>query len=159
MKPQTQISPVLAELLPCVVVETNCRGEIIFVNDRWTSVSGYSLEETVGQPWTSFVNEISFLELVNQMTDFWGSKETTIKFSTIIEHKKGTQRDLEVKLSKLYTSRGRLRGLVATFLDISVYKQTNNILGEKRRALSAVLKSIENVVIEFDYEGRVRNLW
>lgn len=113
--------------------------QITYANERFCTLSGYSLAELVGSSSFDYVDEAS-AQLIQDQLIYRRQGEGT-SYELVIKRKDGQRIDCLVSGSPLYDEQQTLIGSIAVITDITAQKQAEVLLQEmlqKERELSAL---------------------
>ncbi|MBP7511331.1 MAG: PAS domain S-box protein [Bacteroidia bacterium] len=109
----------LVENLREVIFETDGDGHFTFLNKAWTTFTGYSLEETIGNCFGSFMVEPKNMELIHLWID---SEEINYHIELELLNKKGNRLWFDVEMNKVLNEYNELKGLVGSIENITKRK-------------------------------------
>ena len=102
-----------------IVFQADARGRWVFLNPAWSEITGYSIEESLGQPWHQFIhpedkqrNFEMFQPLVQGEKDFC---RHTVRHLTA----SGQTRWVEVYARMVRDAEGRMTGISGTLTDVN----------------------------------------
>jgi len=128
-------------------------GLLKFVNPPIAKITGFSKEEAVGKPFTSFVSpEYKKLVLERYKKRLKGEKVPE-KYEIEIVAKNGTKIPVEISAS-LIEHEGRPADM-AILRDITERKEVEKILEEEKKKMETIFKTTEEGLALYDKEGRI----
>jgi PAS domain S-box-containing protein len=134
-----------------LVSKTDANGKITYVNDKFSKVSGWSLEEVIGKDHNIVNSGIHPKELWRHMY------KTTVKdkkiWNSIVTNrsKNGHLYWVDSYIKAEFDSNGKLKGFMSIRYDVSEVKRKELDI---RNRMNAINNS--NVVIEFDLSGNIK---
>jgi PAS domain S-box-containing protein len=130
-----------------VVFQTDINGYWVFLNPAWESITGYTVEESLGKLFLDYIygDEISayrdeFVDLIQKEKEF-GHVEFRCK------HKEGGYRWIEVFARLTMDKKGEIVGVSGTLNDITIRKNAQDDLLRKGKLLSATAEASEILLI------------
>ena len=132
----------LLEYSPVGIVLTDAAGGVNFVNERWSKMTGLTLEQAKGEGWASAIHPEDRERIFREWTEKAPfEQETTYEFRFQRPDRKITE--VIARAIRQYDANGEFAGHLATVADISEIKQLQSDLQEARDAAleSARMKS------------------
>jgi PAS domain S-box-containing protein len=90
-----------------------------FLNPAWTEITGWSVEESLGQPISKFMSAETIEESQKQLAEMIANKLAIHRFPITLRHREGHLISMELNAQILHSPDGVPRGLSGTILDIS----------------------------------------
>ncbi len=123
----------LLEFSPVGIVLTDSQGGVVFVNARWSKITGLSIEEAKGAGWANAVHPDDREKIVAEWTENAPlHEETTYEFRFLTNQ--GVETEVIARALKQYDQNGEFTGHLATIADISEIKQMQTELEQARDA-------------------------
>ncbi len=132
----------LLEYSPVGIVLTDKDGGVSFINERWSKMTGLTLDQARGEGWTNAVHTEDRERVFNEwMEKAPVEEETTYEFR--FQRPDGNITEVITRAIKQYDANGEFAGHLATVADISQIKQLQTDLEVARDAAleSAKMKS------------------
>ena len=135
------------------IVTTDLNGKITQVNPGFTIMSGYTATEVIGKTPSLLKSGLHSKELYQQMWktilagEIWHSE-------LINKRKDGTLYTVEQTILPVHDNEGKLTGFLATENDITEKKKDQEALARSEADLRALFKSMEDIVLVYDQDGR-----
>jgi PAS domain S-box-containing protein len=134
-----------------IISMADAKGKITYVNEKFTNVSGYSLEEVVGKDHN----------VVNSGThpkEFWANMYKTVVVDKGIWNavctnraKDGSIYYVDTFIKCRFDEGGKLLGFMSIRQDVTALKRTEQEVSNRMNAINR-----SNAVIEFDLEGNIK---
>lgn len=108
------------------VIATDHNGHVTNINSIATTLTGFTKEDTLGQPFSNFftiINETTEEQLPCPVTRVIDTKETVhLENNTVLIAKDGTRRIIEDSAAPILNSDGSLLGVILVFRDVTERK-------------------------------------
>ena len=145
-----------------LVSKADKRGKITYVNQKFTDVSGWTLEEAIGKDhsivsssaYSKSLGEVPFIAIP---PEYWNNMyKTVVKdkniWNEVVTNKKkdGSLYYLDTYIKASFDDNGKVEGFMSIRQDVTELKKKEV---EIHNRMSAINKS--NAVIEFDLEGNI----
>lgn len=119
----------LLENLSSVVMELDKNGDIRFLNQAWTQLTGFSIEDALGHNIRVFIDfdEFGASVFASQLTELLNAKQTQLTQEVKIKTAQGRSVWVEIKLHQ-YIRNNKREGLTATIDNIDDRKEAENKL-------------------------------
>lgn len=141
------------EQSPVSVVITDREGNIEFVNEAFTEVTGYSMEEAIGNNPRILQSEVHSQRFYQQMWETLSKGE--VWSGEICNRKKNGELFWEqAAISPVPDEHGTITHYVAVKEDITERKQTDQILRENEEYMRQIMNCIQTGVMVIDIESR-----
>jgi PAS domain S-box-containing protein len=146
------------EQSPASVFMTDLKGTIQYVNPAFTRVTGYTKREALGRSPRILK---SGLTPIGYYRSLW---ETILAGKTWRAEVQNRRKNGElywdaVTISPIHDARGVMTHFVAVQLDVTERKRAEADLRARERQLEAVVEAVNDIVFEFDGDGRYLNVW
>jgi PAS domain S-box-containing protein len=122
-----------------VLVQLDREENIIYLNNAWEVVTGYSVAESLGKNWTSFIPS----DFGNKLGELFHTGVKTLEETVRISTADRTEKWLGVSLSHHISPDYRHVGYIGTFVDI-----TQRVESEKK--LKSYMRDLEKINAELD---------
>lgn len=141
----------LAENANAAIGITDEAENLVFVNQTFARILGYSYEELIGKS----LAELAPVEIFNTFKEKTSSRMPGVSetYETILIHKNGERKAFSVSASPLYSPDNEYIGTIGVLIDITLQKQATENLRETSARLQAVLSSMPDLLFIMDREG------
>ena len=129
----------LLEYSPVGIALTDTAAGVVFVNERWTKLTGLTLEEAKGARWATAVHPDDRERIFTEWMENSPVEEES-KYEFRFQTRTGTTTEVIARTSKQYDENGVFSGYLATVADISEIKRLQTDLEEAR---DAALESVQ----------------
>ncbi len=121
----------LLEFSPVGIVLTDSEGGVVFVNDRWSKMTGLSTEQAKGSGWVKAVHRDDRERIFQQWTEnALLEEEATYEFRFVTPA--GVETEVIARALKQYDQNGAFTGHLATIADISEIRLMQTELEQAR---------------------------
>jgi len=124
----------------------------IYVNQRFSEITGYSIEELLNMTGWDFIRSEDLPKLEQRMKDRMAGKPVNTLYDRIIVRKDGTEVPVEMSTT-VTTWRGKKRPMVI-IRDITERKRVEHSLVEERNLLRTVIDNLPDNIFAKDTESR-----
>lgn len=136
----------LVENLQEVVYQTNRNRELTFLNPYWTTMTGYSVAESLGQPATRYyalpIDQEKTLATFNELMS---QQSTSARLEVGYLHKSGEHRWAEIFCQPLFDEAGQPNGLSGTITDITERKTALDVLRQSEQRFRDIAENISEI--------------
>ncbi|AUD06334.1 PAS domain-containing sensor histidine kinase [Spirosoma pollinicola] len=123
-----------------VVYQTDCERKLIYLNPYWTTLTGYTIEESIGQIGDNFYGpQTDQLQTRQTFEDLMAQRITSARLEVRIQHKDGSHRWADLYMQVQVDAAGQPTGLAGLIADITDRKNRELMLQqslEKEKALN-----------------------
>ncbi|MFN6487834.1 MULTISPECIES: PAS domain S-box protein [unclassified Nostoc] len=138
----------LAEASPACIFHTDVDGNVLYLNQRWSEITGCSLEESLGRGWANAVHPDDREQLLlawNQAT----TAKSTYKYEHRFLHDDNTVVWVICHALPEFRDDGELKGYIGTITDITDRKLAEEALcegAERERAIAQVIQRMRQTL-------------
>ncbi|BAY79369.1 two-component hybrid sensor and regulator (plasmid) [Nostoc linckia NIES-25] len=138
----------LAEASPACIFYTNTNGSILYFNQRWSEITGCTVEESLGMGWVNAVHPDDLEQLLiawNQATTF-GRK---YKYEHRFCHQNGSIVWVICQALPEFAEDGEIKGYIGMITDITERKLAEEALresAERERAIAQVIQRMRQTL-------------
>lgn len=139
-----------------VVFEADADGRFIFLNKAWEDLTGYTLEESLGQHGSVFLDETMHAEIPT----FRNQLNSSVGKFTILEvkyrHKKGHLIWASIKAKRTYNEVGQLIGTTGTIANVTEQKKAAHELQLSESKYRLISENITDIITQHDEKGTIK---
>lgn len=142
----------LVNSIPDIIVRTDLKGNVLFVNDKALQISGYGRAEIEGRNLLEFADikdQEKALNDLQRVTE--GSKLGPVEYDLLT--KDGKRIPLDINGDVLRNAEGKPFGFVCVCRDISERKQAEEALSRSEEKYRNIIENIEDGYAELDLKG------
>ncbi|MEH2254777.1 PAS domain S-box protein [Nostoc sp.] len=138
----------LAEASPACIFHTDVDGNVLYFNQRWSEITGCSLEDSLGTGWANAVHPDDREQLLlawNQAT----VAKSTYKYEHRFLHDDSTVVWVICQALPEFRDNGELKGYIGTITDITERKLAEEALresAERERAIAQVIQRMRQTL-------------
>ncbi|MCR9233556.1 MAG: PAS domain S-box protein [bacterium] len=137
------------------VVITDAQGHVEWVNDRFTQITGYSLEEVMGQcPGAMLQGEKTDSRVIEYMSRKISAGES-FETELINYHKSGAEYWVHLKVDPILDADGKLTGFMAIENDITERKQAEQELLDSREKIRRLIDALPVAAYTCNTQGLI----
>ena len=134
-----------------VIFQTDIDGNWIFLNPAWTNIMGYTIEESLGQNFSSYIHneekEKNFDVLRPLIT---GELEFSLH-DVIFVTKSGKEKICEVYVKSIVSEHKNVVGISGTIRDITLQRESE----QEIRKLNRAVETTETGILLADFKGNI----
>lgn len=149
-----KIKSQIAQKFHNLVIVTDTQRKITWVNEAFTRLTNYTLEEVVGK---SPGELLQFEKTNTQVIEYVRkklNKRENVHFEILNRGKHGNEYWVDVEIFPIYNEQQEWIGFVANEIDITAQKQTaQNLL-----LLNTAINNIQEIVFLIDDEGKIKHV-
>ena len=139
---------------PLMIVITDPKGRIEYVNRRITELMGYRPDEVLGWPASRFVSPDADPKTLEALRKALGGRKRW-RGELLHRRRDGQSFWMAVSVSPIFDDHGQLSHFVATDEDISERKAMEASLKHSERQLQHIIDAIPLAIVIVDMEGRI----
>lgn len=142
----------LSASAPIGIFETDLFGKNVYSNPRWETISGMSVEESLGVGWMQVVHDDDREAVYSRWLD---AIRNDLEFKTdyCLKTKTGELRWVEVRATPLRTETDRPTGYVGSVIDITDMRQTLVALRQSEERFRTIVEEMTDDYWEVDLKG------
>ncbi|MCX5835679.1 MAG: PAS domain S-box protein [Deltaproteobacteria bacterium] len=142
LKKSERLFHTLAQLSPVGIFRTDAKGDYVYVNERWSKISGMSMDEALGDGWAKAIHPE---ERERVAKEWYGSVQENRLFNSECRFQRtdGVSTWMLCQATAEINSAEEITGYVGTITDITERKHS---FDRMRKALGATVKAIALVV-------------
>jgi PAS domain S-box-containing protein len=143
----------LSDMSPVGIFRTDTEGRTVYVNPRWTEISGLKESEALGNGWLSVVHP----DDLKAVTAGWGTavqkQSLSIQEYRFLRHDGKIEWVLGHSVPE-YDGKGNISGYVGTITDITALKETELNLRESERKYKTLVESTNVGIFQAGLDGK-----
>ncbi|OFX23209.1 MAG: hypothetical protein A2033_13900 [Bacteroidetes bacterium GWA2_31_9] len=135
-------------------------GKIEWINDGYSHIYGYNLDEIIKNSKSSNIIELSNNKNINEFVEECLQKKTSVNYDTLASTKNNKKIWIKTTLTPIYDELGNLRKFIAVDTDISAIKKAEEEISRKNRNITDSInyaKRIQDAIL-VNEEDFVNNL-
>lgn len=133
----------LSSLAPVGIFQTDTHGRSIYINEKWSEITGLSEEQSLQAPWMESIHPEDLKDIHERWTQAI-TTSTTFQAKHRFLHPSGTTKHVLTTANPFY-EQGRIAGYLGTIQDISVEQR----IQEKVRRSNKLLQVITEAQLRF----------
>ncbi len=138
-----------------VIFQVDLQGEFTFLNKSWFSLSGYTLEESLGKHFAQFVYEPEVKGLYeSQQTQTINDPKSDVRLQTRLAKPDGSLVPIETHLQRIFSVDGAMVGWGGTIMDISYRVQAE----KKAREMRLLVQVQEAISTKLNLEDMIQSV-
>ncbi len=138
---------------PAGIFETDAKGRCVFVNEKWSELSGLTRQQALGAGWKQAIHpEDRERELEAWQKNTSAGEELQINCRWMTP--KGTVTWVHGSVVPLRSSKGEITGFLGTISDISALKQAEAVIREARNQAEAANRTKSEFLANMSHEMR-----
>ncbi len=138
----------LAEASPVCIFHTDALGNALYLNQRWSELTGLSLEESLGSGWAQAIHPNYRLRTLKEWNQVIAQK-IPYKSEHRLLHLDGRTMWVIVQAVPEFAENGEIKGYIGTITDITERKQAEDALllsAERERAIAKVIQKMRQTL-------------
>ncbi len=142
----------LAKVLPAGLIHTDIAGNCLYVNQRWCAMSGLSYEDSLGTGWSSALVSLLAPSFANQSV-LAAENGTVFQAEYLLRRPSGETSWVYLQSTCSVDENRKVTGLVASVIDISEVKNTEQALRQSEALYRALVESCPDGVALIHADG------
>lgn len=135
----------LVDNLKEVVFQTDQQGELTFLNPFWKTMTGYNVDESLGQPFYNYISPEGQLKSQAMFKEFVAHRKTSARLVIRYRHKAGYDCWAEIFTQVLTDDSGQPTGTAGTVTDITERKQAMDDLRRSEQRFRDIAENINEI--------------
>ncbi len=136
----------LVENINEVVFQTNRQRELVYLSPYWTTLIGYSVEESLGKPSSYFYASAEDQAITKQIfSDCMDGHKTVDRFEASLLHQDGSIRWVEMFIRIQHDDTGLPNGLAGIIIDVTPRKQTELALRQSEQRFRDIAENVSEI--------------
>ncbi|MBW4671511.1 MAG: PAS domain S-box protein [Cyanomargarita calcarea GSE-NOS-MK-12-04C] len=138
----------LAEASPVCIFHTDALGNALYLNQRWSELTGLSVQQSLGSGWAQAIHpkhRVSALKEWNQAI----AQKIPCKSEHRMKHLDGKTMWVIVQAVPEFDENGEIKGYIGTITDITERKQSEDALllsAERERAIAKIIQKMRQTL-------------
>ncbi len=151
-KTKSQLERVLANVKG-VIFETDHKGEFIFLNPAWESLTGYKIEECIGHHYSDFL--VHFEAEAKTIMEAISCANEEVFYQVLpAVHKNGQTKWVEITFKSILNEEGSFQGAIGSIIDVSNLKETEIKLQRSQDLAKKASQAKEDFLSTMSHEIR-----
>jgi len=150
-----QLFRVLCDQAPIGIFLTDAAGACVYANEEWHEISGLSLTQLLGHPWTQAVHEDDLAAVLAAWQETTGSG-SRFTIETRFLHANGQVRNVHARANAVRDKHGAIFGFVGTVEDVTEHTRLEDSLHEAKRGLRTILDNAPAMIAHYDADLMLR---
>lgn len=138
-----------------VVFESDDKNRFVFLNKSWETLTGYSLEETLGRPGSDFLHPSEVHKVAGWRRAIDENPNNFQTFEIKYQHKNGDAVWAEVTAKRVLDQDGHLLGTTGTLIDLTPRRQAEKMLQISEAKYRLISENITDIVTQHDEKGNL----
>ena len=144
----------LTEVSPVGIFRADDRGNITYVNKRWSKITGLTFEDTLGKGWVKAMHEDSIAEVLKEWDKSLDFKEIMSKEYRFVQPNGSIVWVIGNAIPEKNINE-EIIGYIGTITDITERKKTEEEFVKVHQKMVAILEAIPDILFEVDIEGKI----
>lgn len=142
------------ENLSEVIFQRDHRGSLTFLNPAWTDITGFTVAESLGQPFLGFVHPEDRSNFLKAFESLLNSQQDSVRHEARFLTKDGSYRWVEVQKRLNTNARNDCIGTAGSLNDITDRKRIEQVREQERQQLRQIITNAPVAMAMFDTEMR-----
>ncbi len=137
-----------------IIFETDVKGTIIFLNQKWLHITGFTTEQSVGRNIFSMIHQQDQEEQKRVFQAIIDGQKTNYRSFTRLRASDGSFRAVEMSISMLRRDRNDNMRVVGMFTDIEERRRAERALSEAERKYRTIVENASGGIYQITPEGQ-----
>lgn len=138
-----------------VIFEMALNGDILFLNEAWTKVTGFQIDEMIGQNLFSLIHLHDQEEQRRNVSQLVKGQRQAYRTITRLRNIDGTFRSVEMAVSMLRLDEARNLRIVGSFTDIDSRERAEKALVEAEQKYRAIWENAAGGIYQISLDGQI----
>lgn len=138
-----------------IIFEADETGRIIFLNEAWNWVTGYDVEQSIGQDLIGMLYAQDQVEQKENFKKILSGKKKYFRVFTRLRSSNGTYRAVELAMSMLIHDEDKTLRVVGTITDVEERNRAETALAETERKYRRIVENAAGGIYQITKEGKV----
>ncbi|MCT7962152.1 PAS domain S-box protein [Laspinema sp. D1] len=144
----------VVENLSEVIFQRDKCGYLTFLNPAWTDITGFTVAESVGQPFLSFVHPDDRPSFLKAFESLLNSEQDSVRHEARFLTKEGNYRWVEVQKRLNINDRNDYIGTAGSLNDVTDRKRIEQVREQERQQLRQIITNAPVAMAMFDTQMR-----
>lgn len=136
-----------------IIFETSTDGELLFLNDTWQKITGFSPDRSLGRNLFDLLYMQDQAEQRNNLVQLVKGKKQSYRAFTRLRTADGTFRAVELAVSMLRQDENKNMRVVGTITDVEERRRAERALSEAERKYRAIVENAAGGIYQVTPEG------
>ncbi|MCB9991268.1 MAG: PAS domain-containing sensor histidine kinase [Rhodospirillales bacterium] len=137
-----------------IIFETSVNGEIVFLNDTWSKVTGFDIEQALGRNLFELLHPQDQEEQRSNFEMLVKGKKSAYRAFTRLRSSNGTFRSVEIAMSMLRQDENRNMRVVGTLTDVEERRRAEKALSEAEKKYRTIVENAAGGIYQVTPEGQ-----
>ncbi len=137
-----------------IIFETDTMGQILFVNETWHKITGFSKERSLGRNLFDLLPTQDQAEQRSNFSQLVKGRKEGYRAYTRLRTAEGTFRSVELAISMLRQDENKDMRVVGTITDVEDRRRTERALGEAEKKYRAIVENAASGIYQVTPEGQ-----
>lgn len=137
-----------------IIFEITTKGEIVFLNDSWEKITGFSIDQSINQNLFDMIYPQDQEEQRQNLDQMVRGKRNAYHFFTRLRTSEGAFRSIEMTISMLRQDENRSLRVVGTVTDIEERRRAEKALGEAEKKYRTIVENAAGGIYQVTPEGQ-----
>jgi diguanylate cyclase (GGDEF)-like protein/PAS domain S-box-containing protein len=139
-----------------VIFTTDLGGRWTFLNPAWTAVTGYNVEESLGEPMFQFVHALEAAALQEDFQRAIESRTPYYRHEGRWRTRDGTYRWVELRLQLSHGPTGALDGTFGVLADVTERRHAEEAMRQSEEYFRSLIENSADIMAVVNLDGRIR---
>ncbi|MFA5591915.1 MAG: PAS domain S-box protein [Micavibrio sp.] len=154
LRKQERENRAIIDAVSDIIFETSTDGEIVFLNDTWQKITGFTPEQSLGRNLFDLLHAPDQDEQRGNMAQLVKGRKTAYRAYTKIRTANGSDRAIELAVSMLRQDENRELRVVGTITDVEERRRAERALTEAEKKYRTIVENAASGIYQVTPEGR-----
>lgn len=136
-----------------IIFECDEKGNLLFINDSWTKVTGFDSKKTVGKNIFDMIQPQDIEDQKESLQELIDGKKQAYRAFTKIKTAQGSYRAVEMAISMIRMDENKALRLVGTFTDVEARRRAERALGEAEKKYRTIVENAAGGIYQMGING------